>query len=103
MIEAPLIAFEGRLTDAEKQTLHQLKDTEPFKLLRKLCAEQYHIITMKVTTCETERQMTLAQGQLLGVQGIYNMLMSLGSPKNKETLALPIHKKLLQDSKKRGS
>lgn len=91
------IAFEGLLTDEEKKTLGQLRNTEPFRILRKLCAQEYAKISMQITSCSTDRDLTLAQGQLTGIMGIYNMLITMGSEEKKEEKPLPLHLKILQN------
>lgn len=96
------IAFEGLLTEEEKMTLGSLRSTEPFRILRKICAQEYAKISMRLTTCESDRELTLAQGQLTGIMGIYNMLVTLGKEQKKAQRPLLKHQEILQNKAKRG-
>lgn len=90
------IAFEGRLTEEDRKMLYELRGTVPFNLLRKLMAEQYAMISMTLMSLAPE-DLRLAQGQLLGISGIYNLLHTLGKPEEKTEAPLPFHKKLLHN------
>lgn len=93
------ITFEGKLTNQERETLGQLKQTEPFRLLRKICAAEYAVIMDQITNCESEKSLLIAQGQLRGIKQVYNMLVTLGIPEKKAEQALPIHRQILNNGR----
>ena len=69
------ITFEGPLSDADKSVLKQFRSSELFRVVRKLCAEQYAIVGDKMASIRTSEDLHHAQGQLLGIKAIYNMLL----------------------------
>lgn len=91
------IAFEGRMSEDDKKMMYELRGTAPFNLLRKMVAEQYAMISMTLLNLGTDRELALAQGQLLGLSGIYNMIHSVGQPEEKDTTPIPLHKKILHN------
>src|SRR6267142_827703 len=92
------ITFEGKLSMEERKTLGGLKDSEPFRLLRKICAGEYAVVCDQLPIAESEKALLIAQGQLRGIRQIYNLLIGLGveAQKNPEQ-ALPIHKQILKN------
>jgi hypothetical protein len=92
------ITFEGKLTSEERETLGGLKQTEPFRLLRKICASEYAVVCDQLPMCENERDLLVAQGQLRGIRQIYNLLVTLGAEKINTSEPLPIHRQILKNS-----
>ena|ERR1700743_686589 len=91
------IAFEGRMTPEEKKMFFELRGTAPFNLLRKMIAENYALISMTLLNLHTDRELALAQGQLLGLSSMYNMIHTIGQPEEKNEEAIPLHRKILQN------
>lgn len=88
------IAFEGRLTDGERETLHSMRHTELFRIARKLCASEYAIVCEQLTSPIGPNDLLVAQGQLRGIKAIYNLLMSNAASEGKSPEALQNPKKL---------
>lgn len=69
------ITFEGPLTESDKATLREFKNSEVFRLVRKLCAHHYALIGDRMTTVRDTEGLHHAQGQLLAVKNIYCLLL----------------------------
>lgn len=102
MSEPRIVTFEGELTEEERKSLAHLRGTEPFRLLRKLLGQEYAKVSSRLTEIGTDRDLTMAQGQLVGIKSIYNLLLTLGVTPIQEK-PLPKHLEILQNASKRGS
>lgn len=70
-----LITNEGPLTEEDKQALAAFRGSEVFRLARKLCSHEYHVVCELITTAQNSNDLLIAQGQLRGIKQVYALLM----------------------------
>lgn len=80
------IAYEGPITDAEKETLKSLSGSEVFRIARKICAARHAQICQQLMRVDNPNALISAQGQLLGIESIYNILLHCALDQESDTL-----------------
>lgn len=70
-----MITGEGKLTEGEVNDIKNMRNSELFRIVRKLCAHEYAKLAEMMTGDLSPEQMFLARGEMRGVKRIYGILL----------------------------
>lgn len=71
-----MITNEGPLKEDEVHFLKETRNTESFRIMRKLCAHEYSKLAEMMTSVEDPKSLRLIQGMMKGIKLIYSLLLA---------------------------
>lgn len=71
-----MVTNEGPLQEDEVNFLKETRNTESFRIMRKLCAHEYSKLAEMMTSVEDPSSLRTCQGMMKGVKLIYSLLLS---------------------------
>ena len=71
-----MIISEGALLESEVKDLQNMRNTEFFRIMRKLCAHEYSKLAELLTGDLKQEDLQVARGMMRGIKMIYGLLLA---------------------------